>query len=190
MRRRTLLQSLFSWISFQGSRLRAQNTNFPGKHEATLKELAAAVLPESLGRGGTDAVALKFVRWVQEYRAGAEMQTGYGTTRVRYKPVSPAAIYLKQLDELSLGALAPSGLAERRLKIGEALQAANIRDLPMVPAGAHIASDLMGFYFQTTEANDIAYLAAIGKDQCRTLVNCGNVPTALIEETANAPLRK
>jgi len=118
------------------------------------------------------------------------MQTGYGTTRVRYKPASPAGIYLKQLDELSLGALAANGLAARRRKIGEALQAANIEDLPMVPAGAHIASDLMSFYFQSTEANDKAYMAAIGKDQCRTLKNSGTVPTALREETLNASLRK
>ena len=111
MHRRTLIQSLFAWISLQGSRLRAQTASFPGKHESTLKELAATVLPESLGRAGTDSVALQFVRWVQEYRAGAEMQTGYGATRIRYKPASPAATYLEQLDQLSSGALAQSGIA-------------------------------------------------------------------------------
>jgi hypothetical protein len=188
MHRRTLIQSLFAWISLQGSRLRAQTADFPAKHESTLKELAATVLPESLGRAGTDSVAMEFVRWVQEYRAGAEMQTGYGTTRVRYKRVSPAAGYLEQLDRLSSGALAQSGLTARRLKIAEALQAANIRDLPFVPDGAHIASDLMTFYFQTSEANDIAYLAAIGKDKCRSLKNCGDVPTALRKAPANARL--
>jgi hypothetical protein len=190
MHRRTLIQSLFAWISLKGSRLRAQTADFPGKHESTLKELAATVLPESLGRAETDSVALQFVRWVQEYRAGAEMQTGYGATRIRYKPASPAATYLDQLDQLSSGALAQSGIAARRLKIAEALQAANIRDLPQAPDGGHIVSDLMTFYFQTSEANDITYLAAIGKDKCRTLKNCGNVPTALKEETGNAPIRQ
>jgi hypothetical protein len=188
MQRRTLIQSLFAWISLQRSRLRAQTASFPGKHESTLKELAATVLPESLGRAGTDSVAVQFVRWVQEYHPGAEMQTGYGATRIRYKPPSPAAIYLEQLDQLSSGALAQSGIAARRLKIAEVFQAANIRDLPPVPDGAHIASDLMTFYFQTSEANDIAYLAAIGKDKCRTLKNCGNVPTALKKVSANAQL--
>ena len=188
MHRRTLIQSLLASVSLQGSRLRAQTPSFPGKHESTLKELAATVLPESLGRAGTDSVALQFVRWVQEYRAGAEMQTGYGTTRIRYKPASPAAIYLDQLDQLSSGALAQNGIAARRLKIAEALQAANITDLPQAPDGVHIVSDLMTFYFQTSEANDITYLAAIGKDKCRTLKNCGNVPTALKKVTANAKL--
>jgi hypothetical protein len=70
-----------------------------------LTDLAATVLPESLGRAKTDAIALQFERWVQEYRAGAEMQTGYGTTRVRYKPASPAPSYLEQLEQLSSGAL-------------------------------------------------------------------------------------
>jgi hypothetical protein len=190
MHRRTLIQSLFAWISLQGSRLRAQTAGFPGKHESTLKELAATVLPESLGRAGTDAVALQFVRWVQEYRAGAEMQTGYGFPRIRYKPKSPEAVYLEQLDQLASGALAQGGLAERRLRIAEVLQAANIKDLPLVPEGAHIAADLMTFYFQSSEACDVAYQAAIGKDKCRTLKNRGNVPTALKEETGNAALRK
>jgi hypothetical protein len=193
MHRRTLIQSLFSWVPLQGLRVWAQTTSFPGKHDSTLKELAATVLPESLGRAGTDAVALQFVRWVREYRAGAEMQTGYGLTRVRYKPASPAPGYLEQLDQIASGALAQSGMAARRIKIAEALHAANIKDLPFVPDGTHIAADLMTFYFQSPEANDLAYLAAIGKDKCRTLKNSGSVPIALKQaalkkETANAAL--
>ncbi len=188
MQRRTLIQSLFAWISLRGSRLRAQTTSFPGKHDSTLKELAATVLPESLGRAGTDAVAVQFIRWVREYRAGAEMQTGYGSTRIRYKPASPAASYLQQLDQLSSGALAQSGMAERRQKIAETLRAANIKDLPFVPDGAHIAADLMTFYFQSSEAADLAYQAAIGKDKCRTLRNSESVPGALRKESANAQL--
>lgn len=190
MQRRTLIQSLFAWISLRGSGLRAQTASFPGKHDSTLKELAATVLPESLGRAGTDAIAVQFVRWVQEYRAGAEMQTGYGFPRVRYKPASPAAVYLAQLDQLAAGALAESGLAARRVKIAEALQAANVRDLSTVPDGSHIASDLMTFYFQSSEACDLAYQAAIGKDKCRTLKNSSSIPTAWREERGNATLRK
>ena len=41
MHRRTLIQSLLASVSLQGSRLRAQTPSFPGKHESTLKELAA-----------------------------------------------------------------------------------------------------------------------------------------------------
>lgn len=188
MYRRTLIQSLLAWISLQSSRLFAQAPSFPGKHESTVKDLAATVLPESLGRAATDAVALQFVRWVQEYRSGAEMQTGYGATRVRYKPASPAARYLEQLDQLSSGALTQSGMAARRLRIAEELQAAKITDLPIVPDGSHIVADLMTFYFQSSEANDLLYLAAIGKDKCRTLRNSGAIPAALRKETNSAAL--
>ncbi len=190
MQRRTVVQSLFAWIPLQRKRLWAQAVSFPGTHDATLKELAAAVLPESLGREGTDEVALQFVRWVREYRAGAEMQTGYGNPRVRYKPASPAARYLDQLDQLATGALAETGTAARRLKLAEALRAANVMDLPVVPDGGHIAVDLMAFYFQSSEASDRAYRAAIGKDKCRTLRNADQIPSRLREETGDAPLRK
>jgi hypothetical protein len=188
MRRRTLIRSLLTWISFQRSRLNAQTPGFPGKHEPALKDLAATVLPESLGRAKTDAVAQQFVRWVQEYRAGAEMQTGYGTTRVRYKQTSPAPRYLEQLGQLSSGALAQASLGARRAKIAEALQSADIRDLPMVPDGAHVAADLMAFYFLSPAANDLAYEAAIGKDQCRTLKNSGSMPESLKKAKTNAAI--
>lgn len=190
MRRRTLIQSFLTSISLQGSRLEGQPAGFPGKHENTLKELAATVLPESLGRAVTDAVASQFSDWLQDYRAGAEMQTGYGLTRIRYKPASPAAVYLSQLDNLALGALSFTGLNSRRSQIAQVLRAAEVESLPTYPDGRHIASDLMAFYFQSSEANDLAYQANVGKDKCRGLRNSGGIPEALSEETANAPIRK
>lgn len=188
MRRRTLIRSLVTWISFRCSRVKAQTPSFPGGHKDALMDLAATVLPEALGREKTDAVALQFVSWVQEYHVGAEMQTSYGTTRVRYKPASPAARYLDQLKQLASGALAQNSLGARRAKIAEELQTANIRDLPMVPDGGHIVADLMTFYFQSPAANDLAYEAAIGKDQCRTLRNSGAIPVSLKKATTHAAL--
>ncbi len=176
MQRRTLIQLLFHWVTFTNFRLSGQTVAFPGKHEVTLNELAAAVLPESLGRAGSDAVAAGFVEWVQHYREGAEMQTGYGFTRLRYKPVSPARRYLDQMDQLASGALAEDTLVARRKKISEQLLAANIKDLPFSPDGAHVVSDLMTFYFQSSEANDLAYEARIGKDMCRGLKSSAAVP--------------
>ena len=179
MQRRTLVKTLFRWIALTNCRLSGQSVAFPGKHEATLKELAAAVLPESLGRAGTDAVADGFVEWVKKYRGGAEMQTGYGFTRVRYKPASPASHYLDQLDQLASGALTENTLVARRQKIAEQLLAADIRDLPFSPDGAHVVSDLMTFYFQSSEANDLAYGARIGRDLCRGLKSSAAVPAPL-----------
>ena len=170
------------------SRLRGQSSEFPGIHSEALKQLAATVLPEQLGREGTDAVAAKFARWVSEYRAGAEMQTGYGTTRVRYKPASPAPRYREQLGALSAGVFTAKAVSKRRLAITELLRAAKITDMPISPDGNHIATDLMAFYFQNSEANDLAYQAAIGKDTCRTLRNSGQEPVALRKEVIRGAL--
>ena len=42
-------------------------------------------------------------------------------------------------------------------------------DLPGRPTGRHVVSDLMAFYFRSSEANDLAYRARIGRQMCRTL---------------------
>ena len=62
--------------------------------------LAAVVLPAELGTAGIDQTAEAFVRWVRGYRAGAEMDHGYGNTRLRSKGASPAAGYLRHLEAL------------------------------------------------------------------------------------------
>jgi hypothetical protein len=188
MRRRALIQSLIALLPLRGVRLWAQAATFPGTREAALKELAATVLPASLGRAGTDAVAQGFIRWVREYRGGAEMQAGYGYPRVRYKPESPAARYLAQIDALAAGALAASDMTARRSQLAAVLAEAKIGNLPQAPDGAHIVSDLMSFYFMSSEANDRAYDAEIGKDKCRGLKTSGPVPPPLKRGKTNAAL--
>ena len=191
MRRRTLIQSalaLAAAMPFRGVRVWAQTATFPGVRESTLKELAATVLPASLGRAKTDATADQFVRWVREYRPGAAMSPGYGITRVRFKGPSPAPQYLIQLDQLASGAFVRSDIPARRQQIAETLKAAGVRDLSPVPEGIHIAADLMSFYFYSPEAHDLAYEAAVGKDTCRTLKNSGKEPAPLKGGTSSAAL--
>jgi hypothetical protein len=89
MRRRALIQTLITWLPLRGVRMWAQTATFPGTREGALKELAATVLPASLGRAGTDGITEQFIRWVREYRAGAEMQAGYGYPRLRSTAESP-----------------------------------------------------------------------------------------------------
>jgi hypothetical protein len=181
MQRRTLIKTILGWLSVARIRLLAQPTPFPGKQEVALHELAAVVLPESLGRTETDRIARDFIRWVRDYRPGAEMQTGYGFTRVRYKPASPEPRYLEQLDQLASGALAQASLTAKREKLAEALEAAKVRDVGMTPDGTHVASDLMIFYFNSSEANDRAYDANVGRDKCRGLRNSAEQPSRLKE---------
>src|SRR2546430_2099161 len=109
MRRRTLIQSalgLMAALPFPGVRAWAQAVAFPGAREDTLNELAATVLPSSLGRAKTDAIAAQFIQWVRDYRPGAAMSPGYGAPRIRFKGPSPAPAYQTQLAQLASGALA------------------------------------------------------------------------------------
>jgi hypothetical protein len=185
MQRRTLIKTVAGWLSFGRTQVRAQSSEFPGKHSQILGQLAATVLPESLDQADIDRIVKQFVRWVREYHPGAEMQTGYGFTRVRYKPGSPEQRYVMQLTDLASGALTESSLKARRAKIAEVLKATEIRDLGSVPDGSHVASDLMSFYFSSSEANDRAYAASVGRDQCRGLRNSGAEPSPLRTEAAS-----
>ena len=76
MRRRTVLQWLAATagtLPIPALRSWAQTAGFPGKQGDALRELAALVLPGSLGREGVVRVVERFERWMREYRAGAEL---------------------------------------------------------------------------------------------------------------------
>jgi hypothetical protein len=140
--------------------------------------LATVVLPSELGPDGVRDVVRRFQLWVRDYRAGAEMDHGYGFTRIRTKAPSPAPQYLRQLE--ALRPLLSSGDADARRKaIEAALEEAKITDLPRTPDGRHIAADMMSFYFRSSDANDLCYHAAIGRDLCRGLKGSENPPAPL-----------
>ena len=166
MRRRTLL----GWLAFLRVP-RAQTATFPGEDTDTLRALASAVLPAELGDAGLARVTEEFVRWVRGYRAGAEMDHGYGFTRLRIKGPSPAPAYLKQLAALR-------GHADAEA-VEAALREAGVTELPRTPGASHVAADLMAFYFRGSDANDLCYRAAIGRDQCRALAGSDLPPAPL-----------
>ena len=183
MRRRAVIQSFvsaFAAAPVLNSKLaQAQADSFPGANDSALKELASTVLPETLGRQGTDKIALDFIRWVREYKAGAEMQNGYGVTRVRSLPPDPAGRYLEQLHELASYILAVADLPQRRKLLTERLKSQEIRDLPGLPLSGNIVVDLMAFYFSSSAANDLVYEAAISREACRGLANSSRQPVPL-----------
>jgi hypothetical protein len=182
MRRRTLLRAALTvaaWLKIPGAKAWAQEVTFPGARRDTLNEVAAAVLPSTLGPAERGAVVDQFVQWVREYRAGAAMSPGYGAPRVRFKGGSPAPRYQAQLEELASGPFARADLAGRRRLLAQGLTAAGVEDLSGVPSGLHVAADLMSLYFTSPAAHDQAYRAAIGKDTCRTIEGSGRVPAPL-----------
>lgn len=160
-------------------RAQAQTELFPGSQESTLRELAATVLPETLSRQGTDKIAAEFIRWVHEYKPAAEMQSGYGVTRVRSVPPRPDTKYLDQLRELSFSVLVEPDLPGRRTLLAERLKSSGIHDLPALPLSGNIVVNLMTFYFSSSAANDLVYEAAIGRDACRGLEHSSQQPARL-----------
>jgi len=163
-------RALFAALAFL--RIARPQSTFPGAHRDTLRALAVIVLPTS---APIDQIVDAFIRWVRDYRPGAEMDHGYGLTRLRSKPPSPASAYLDQLAAL------PAPLDPAAVQ--SVLERARVTDLPRTPGTSHIAADLMAFYFRSSDANDLCYRAAIGRDQCRSLSG-SDLPPAPLKERA------
>ena len=178
MLRRAILQWLAAaagTLRFTSVRAWAETVDFPGNHRATLRQLARMVLPSELGREGCDRLADRFEQWVRGYRPNAEMEHGYGFTRIRFKASSPAPAYIEQLERLRLSLTDGSP----HKSIEAALDQAGVRELPRAPDGRHVASDLMSFFFHGSDGNDLCYGAAIGRDRCRGLDGSSNPPPPL-----------
>lgn len=183
MQRRTMLQTALAVLAWRpvGGKAAAQ-PGFGDADRARVVALAAAVLPQMLGADGHRLAADRFMTWVREYRVGAERDHGYGVPAIRTTPASPAVQYVAQLDDLDRragGSFAAAPLADRQRIATEAIAAANVRDLPGRPAGAHIATDLMSLYFNSPAANDLAYGRLIGRDACRDLQGSDARPAPL-----------
>jgi hypothetical protein len=158
----------------QRTRLWAQ-AGLPRASIPTLRAVARVVLPKSLGARRIDATADRFVQWVAGHQAGVLTEHGYGRPRIRRTPKSPAPRYAAQLSALDEAAR-PRGasfdelaLDAQRALLDGALKEAKVETLPNSPTGQHVVSDLMAFYFQSSEANDECYQADIGRYKCRPL---------------------
>lgn len=181
MLRRTVLRLLLlgGVVSPLG---RTALARFSTTESAHLSSLAEVVLPSELGAAGREHAVNGFLEWLRDYRPGAQMEHGYGVTRLWQAPASPAARYLAQFDDLDRRTGAPfasAGLDERRRAVIAAIDAAGIRELPERPDGAHVATDLMSHFFNSPDANDLAYRRAIGRFGCRGLKGSEVAPAPL-----------
>lgn len=183
MQRRTMLQTalaVVAWRPFgQGA---AAQAPFGEAHLPRVVALASVVLPQEIGADGQRAAADQFLRWVRDYRGGAERDHGYGVTGLRTAPPSPAVKYAAELDDLDRragGTFTTLTPAERQRVIAEAITAAGVKDLPGRPNGSHVATDLMSHYFNSPSATDLAYRRVIGRDACRDLAGSDQRPPVL-----------
>jgi len=192
MKRRTLLKTGLTAIaavplrnvaagftSANSSPAGAPPSTLTGAQLETLKSVAAVVLPSELGRAGTDDVVDRFARWLNSYRPYADMDHGYGFTRIRATGPSPLRAYgaqLRALDDQAGRSASFVGLtaARQRAIVQQSLE--GVERLPVRPDGKNILADLMGFYFHGSEANDLCYRAEIGRDTCRGLPGSSRAP--------------
>jgi hypothetical protein len=171
--------------SFGGLRLQAQD------RDAVLAAIAEVVLP---AEGDRKAAVAAFVEWIDNYKEGADTDHGYGNTRIRATGPSPARNYPAQIAALDSAArakgtagFAAAPLADRRAIVEQAIANAKIDRLPPRPTGGHVATDLMGHYFNSAAAEDLCYRAQIARDACRGLAGSENPPAPLTTAHGSRP---
>jgi hypothetical protein len=178
MRRRTLLHALASslpLIPLTRVRLAGQVRTFTPASVAVLRDVAATVLPASLGADKISLLVDRFLAWGRDYEEGVALAHGYGDPKLVKSGPSPVPDYVAQLSAIDGAARKKGGsfaalpLETRRAILSDALTAAKVENLPGRPNGRHVAADLMAFYFRSSEANDLAYRARIGRQMCRSL---------------------
>lgn len=178
MLRRTVLRWMASTVAalpFARVRVAGQARELTPDAVATLREVGRTVLPASLGDAGIDAAVDRFVAWTRGYREGVPLAHGYGRPRLRFTPASPVPAYVAQLAALDRAARERGGrfgaldLETRRTLLDDALTQTTVDRLPRRPAGQHVVADLMGHYFNSSEALDRCYRAYIGREKCRPI---------------------
>ena len=151
----------------------------------TLNEVAVVVLPVSLGAKRINEITVQFEKWIAEYSAGADAGSGYGITHPRVLGPNPSASYDAQLKRLGVaGAAKGSGFAalsdaDRRTVVQAALVAASVNAIPARPNGGHVATDIMSFFYASSDGMDFCYNAAIRQSDCRGLASSGKRPATL-----------
>ena len=155
--------------------------------EALLLALAPAILPGELGPDGTRRAAEALQKWVAGYRAGAEVNHGYGTERIRVTGADPSTRWALQLRSLESDARRTHGagfaalsLDQRRALVRTQLTAERATAIPGdIAAASHVALALLASFYGSPDATDLCYEAAIAKNACRPLAAVTQRPVPL-----------
>ena len=152
----------------------------------TLAAVGAAVLPSDLGGDGTAAAVNRFQRWILDYREGAELVHGYGTSRLEHSGPTPATRWASQLDALDARSRKQHGrtfaalsLELQRDMIRTDLASMKADRLTSVGRAPHVALAVLAHFYASAEATDLCYGAQIGKQTCRPLSASSRQPLPL-----------
>ena len=150
----------------------------PGIERSTLEALGRIVLPKSaLGDEGVSSVLDGFLDWLSEFEAVAELDHPYlWSDEIAYGPPDPAPRWSGQLEALELEATkrhdqrySDLSSEEQRVILDRHLPDDFGPDLPDAGSASHIAIGILAYFYNTSEANDLGYGAAIEKQTCRGL---------------------
>ena len=155
--------------------------------DTLLLALATAILPSEIGADGARRAAESLQKWIAGYRAGAEVNHGYGSARIRTTGADPSTRWALQLRTLEIDAQRTHGapfpalsLDQRRALVRAQLAGDRATALPGDIADAgHVALALLGSFYGSVEATDLCYDAAIGRNACRPLAQVTQRPVTL-----------
>lgn len=176
MKRRQAIKTLITSAAVVPlMRVELRADELPAEQVSVLRDVAATVLPSSIGSKGQNDAVDDFLRWIRDYREGVALSHGYGEPRLVKSGPSPAPTYTTQLIALQQAAQSRGRrfgalpLEARRELLDAAFTAAAVRNLPGRPDGKHVIADLMAHYFRSSEANDLCYNARIGRNTYRAI---------------------
>lgn len=157
-----------------------------GTTSETLTALAEVMLPSELGAPGAARIASDFRRWMSGYHEHAELTHGYGTSRLRYTGPTPVTRWTSQLDALDAaarrqfdGSFASIQKPRREQLVRAALAGTRLHGMPAIADAEHVAVALIAFFYDSPEATDLCYEAAIGPRACRPLATSSAPPAPL-----------
>lgn len=145
---------------------------------SVLNAVAGIVLPvQTLGDAGLERVVSGFQEWIVEFEPVAELAHAYLTTdEIPYGPPDPAPLWASQLAALQI---------ESRKRYSEDFAAVSVdqqlsmlrgqlpdplpQSLPKAGFAPHVALGLLGYFYASSEANDLCYQSAIERQTCRGL---------------------
>jgi hypothetical protein len=187
MLRRTFFKSIGSNLALVllPKWARAQSATSLETGGASLNDVALVVLPDSLGPKRISEITKEFQKWSLDYHAGADAGYGYGYPVPKVLGPDPSIHYPENLKELDSAALARGGRFatlssyDKRAIVQSELVRAGVKSIPGRPDGRHVATDLMSYFYNSSDGIDFCYNAAIRRSDCRGLASSGERPAAL-----------
>src|SRR4249919_2536586 len=183
--RRTFLASLAAAVPLAVvvRRAHAAAVAHLASEPATLDALAEAILPSALGRAGIAKEVAAFREWGAAYREGAEVNHGYGTSRLRSLGPTPLTKWTTQLDDLDARAqskhqrnFSELRVADRVAIVRTVLEGQRVDRMPGIADANHVSLALIAHFYDSPAAIDLCYEARIGKTTCRPLAASSGKP--------------